>query len=350
MNKRCILHYGMPKTGSSSIQTWLLQALDDPRYLYLNLGRRGSGNIMVSAFLEKPEAHYRNLRRGVEGEDLRAEMRSIREQMVLQLSTLGSRTALFSAELLASIRPPELQSIASLLSNHCQELHAVGYVRSPVSFMESVYQQRLKAGNPGLDLRKIYPRYRMRLKKFEAQLGAAHVEYWHFDPRSFVKGCVVRDFCQRIGIVFAGEDVARVNDSLSLRAIRLLYAYRQFGPGYGKGEGAMKENRALIQRLLQLPGPKLRLHRDAVAPTLAEYRDDIAWMEARLGKSLAESISSDDDDVRDESDLLRFDAESLDWMAAQADIRPLSPTATAAQVADQMQQLRERLSLRKASP
>jgi hypothetical protein len=334
----------MPKTGSSSIQTWLLKGLEDPRFHYLNLGRRGSGNLLVSAFEPDPAAHPRNHKRAIDRAELERELEEFRASLDAQLATLGTRRAIFSAERLAVVQEPVLRAICARLAPACGEIRAVGYVRAPVSFMESIYQQRLKAGNHALRPRQIYPGYRARLGKFESVLGREHVGFWRFDPRSFPRGCVVRDFCSRLEIRIGPEDLPRVNDSLSLEALRLLYVYRRFGPGYGRGEAAMRENTALKERLLELRGPKLRLHAALVAPVLQAEHEDVRWMEERLGSSLSETLAEDAEAVRTEDDLLRVGAATLEWLGAALGRTPLRPGADPRQVAEEVHRLRQALT------
>lgn len=62
--KRCILHIGMPKTGTSSIQHFLFYGLKDARFQYFSFGEvdscRGIGNI----FMENPLQETRNIQQG----------------------------------------------------------------------------------------------------------------------------------------------------------------------------------------------------------------------------------------------------------------------------------------------
>lgn len=337
----CIIHYGMPKTGSSSIQTWLLRGLADPRFHHPTLGQRGSGNIIATSFRDHPEQHHRNRKRGLDRVQLQAEQQKIQDTFAQQLQQARGRTTIYSAELVAGFNAGEFARLCAFIGAHASKICAVGYVRSPVSFMESVFQQRVKSGAGALRMEKNYPGYRERFAKLERELGPEQVQYWHFAPADFPGGCVVQDFCARLGIQFDGKPVARANDSLSLPAIRLLYAYRKFGPGFGVGEQAMEENRQLILRLRELQGPRLRFHEQVLRPVLAQNRADIEWMEQRLGVSLDENPRTDEECVRGEQDLLHFCAQSLDWLAGQLG----QPTAElagadAAGIAQRLHQLR----------
>ena len=71
----------------------------------------------------------------------------------------------------------DLHGILALLGSTCGDLRACGFVRSPASFMESVFQQRLKSGNATFNPRALYPGYRARLEKFDLALGRERVTH-----------------------------------------------------------------------------------------------------------------------------------------------------------------------------
>jgi hypothetical protein len=70
-------------------------------------------------------------------------------------------------------------------------------------------------------------------EKFDDVLGRENVRLWKFDPPSFPNGCVVQDFCTRLGIALPRERVIRVNASISREAVQLLYTYRKLGRNFG---------------------------------------------------------------------------------------------------------------------
>ncbi|MCG3169318.1 MAG: hypothetical protein CALGDGBN_00836 [Pseudomonadales bacterium] len=316
--RECVIHFGMPKTGSSAIQGWLLRALDDPAFHCIGTGERGSGNLIAQTFMDDATQHHRNRKRAVGNDQLRDEHRRLRAAFERSLAACpADATAIFSAELLSNLADGEFARVTAALGCRGAPLRAVGYVRPPVSYMQSVFQQRVKSGAVEFDPARNYPRYRDRLAKFESLPGASAAGWWLYDPRAFPAGCVVRDFCARLGIRLGVEPPPRANESLSLPAIRLLWAYRRFGPGFGSGAGAIRDNALLRRQLNLLIGPRLRFHAELTVPVLHAQREDICWMEERLEASLAEPPCEAPDALRREEDLLRFDEESLAWLAAQ---------------------------------
>ncbi len=341
----CIIHYGMPKTGSSSIQNWLLRSLADPRFFNIDLGRSGSGNIIATTFRAHPEQHHRNLKRGLTSAEVQQESASTRAAFKHALERADGRAALLSAELLANFSEAEFNGLCDFIRPHAADISAVGYVRSPRSFMESVFQQRLKSGADSFRPEQNYPRYRERFEKFETVLGRERVAYWMFAPASFPGGCVVQDFCRHLDIRCVTPAVPRVNESLSLPAIRLLYAYRKYGPGFGTGERALHENRLLKTRLHELEGSPLRFHEALLHPVLDTRRADIEWMEERLQRPFMEMPIADHDAVQREADLLRFCPESIAWLARQLGCNtPDAASIEPREVADLMHELRVRLA------
>jgi hypothetical protein len=165
----------------------------------------------------------------------------------------------------------------------------------------------VKSGKRNLfDIASDYPDYRRRFDKFDKVFGQDNVHLWKFEPRAFPSGCVVQDFCSRLGIDFPADRVIRVNESVSREAVALLYTFRKL-----RG-GAQAPSRARVRRqisaLKDVGATKFRFSPDLLRPVLDQHRADIEWMEARLGASLDEKLGEHEPaDVRGEGDLLRPD-------------------------------------------
>lgn len=344
-----IVHCGMPKTGSTSIQVSLFRHLDDPRFHYVNLGRPNVNIQIANAFMLNPVEFHQHAKLGTSPRELMQLKKAAVESLEAGLAAAGDRTAILSSEAISGLNKPEFRNLCDMLTRHRRTITVVGYVRRPKEIMESALQQRLKSGTWDFTVDSLFPKYRRRFRKFDAVLGRKHVRVWLYEPETFPGGCVVRDFCSRLGISFNARNVVRANERLSLPAISLLFAYRRFGPGYGVGPAALKENMRLVRHISGLRGPKLHLHSSLVAPVLEEHREDIEWMEERLGTSLAEDLSAHDDEgaVRSEEDLLRFSPESLRWLAEQLGgdyVERWHPEMSPQEVADWMHQLRLKLA------
>jgi hypothetical protein len=284
----CVIHFGMHKTGSSSIQRSLAGARDiGPDHRFITLGRR-SGNLssdLLTAFADEPWDADTKRRRGTEKEQVLRERPGVRARLREAVAATGERTAVISGETLSEWSERELARLARALERAAESVSAVGYVRPPADRMASAFQQGLRAGFDRFEPAEFYAGYR-RLEAFDNVFGRERVSIWKFDPTRFPQGDVVRDFCGRLGIPITDDDVVRVNEALSRPAMSILFAYRVYGPGYGVGSRAVRENRALIEALWELSGPKFAFDDSAVAPVVHANLDDLAWIEERLGEEL----------------------------------------------------------------
>ena len=81
----------------------------------------------------------------------------------------------------------------------------------------------------------------------------------------------------------------------------------KYGPGYGVGGMVVKENRNVIEALKVIGKTKIKFAPSLIQPIIEKNRDDILWMEERLGEMLTESMEESSDDIKSEADLLMVD-------------------------------------------
>jgi len=344
-----IIHFGMDKTGSTSIRVSLSKKLSDPRFHYVMLGLPNASRALAAAFKENPETYPYFRHSGLSAEELMKQKTEAIKQLDAQLRQSEGKTAILSAEAVSSFKEPELRGLCDAIGRHGRETMAVGYIRRPKEYMESNLQQQIN-GHFVAELRpeRLLSDYRARFERFDNVLGRNRVQLWRFDPTAFPAGCVVQDFCRRLGIAFRPEDVIRINDGLSLPSLSLLFAYRVHGPAQKPSATLTRENGLLVQRLRKLAGPKLRLHSSLVIPVLRKRRASIAWIEERLDASLAEDLAAHDETaIRSEADLLKFTPDSLKWLATELGPdyeRRWRPRMTPQEVAEWMHLLRMKLT------
>lgn len=343
-----ILHFGLPKTGSSSIQQSLAQHLNDARFHYVNLGNPNASTAVATMFKAEPASFHLHAKRNANAEELESLRDRFRRRLRRELRKARGRTAIISAEAASGLDEAELHRLCEVVAEQGGAVTAVGYVRDPRGYMESTFQQQVRGGDDCALVEGARLDYRARIEKFDNVLGRDHVRLWQFDPLQFPDGCVVQDFCNRLGISFNRTDVVRANEGLPLPALKLLYAYRRFGPGYGSGPTAVRENVLLIQQLRDCAGPKLRLHAELVDPLVEGQRDEIEWVESRLGRHFVEPVGAGDESaIHSEDDLLDFAPDSLQWLADQlGPDRPVRyDSGTPECVAEWMHRLRQKLAM-----
>lgn len=315
--KRCWLHIGMPKTGSTSIQVYLDKQTKGKGWKYISLGGAASTNREMHAmFGTRPEKWYWFVKRGESKEQIARRGEMLRQRLAKTIRATDATDIILSAEVISLFERGAVEALHRFLSPLFDEIRVVAYVRPPVGFMVSYFQQRVKGGVGEFDITQTRPRYRRRFRHYDGIFGREHVIFRKFDPASFPNRCIVADFCELIGIdpPLPGA-VSRVNESLTREACGILFAYRKFGGGYGVGDSVIRENNMIIAALLRMQGRKFSVSESVAAAGLD--RADIHWMEKRLGASLAERVADDGAEVTSEEDLLAIQRSSIEDFVAR---------------------------------
>lgn len=289
---------------------------------------------MVTLFGDSPENHHIHRRLGWTAEQVMDYRRRLLSDLEKKLApTHVGAQMIISAEGCWRMSQIEFERVHAFMADRDYAIRIIAYIRPWKEWLESNFQQRVKMGQHTFELGpadySVVSDYYKRIRILETVFGAAQVQIFKYDPGIFPEGCVVRDFCQHLGIHFEPNRIRRANDSLKLPALQLLYAYYKFGPGYGTGQQALTDNNLMIQQLSQLGGPSLRFHSTLIEPLLQELATQRPWIEQRLGVPFAEDIYRDDDAmcIREEADLFNFSPAALLWLAAATGNDPIRPTS-----------------------
>lgn len=353
---RCVLHVGMPKTGTSSIQESLYFGLRNPGFQYLSFGEVTANRWMESLFGEQPEQAVYNRKLGLSDQAVATFVESARSRLSQALEQARSRrqTVIVSAETCWLMRPAELQRIRDFLSHRGFSVEVFVALRSWKSWLESAFQERVKQNGAVFEVlpepRRHLMDYPARLAVLDEIFGADRVVPYVFDPTGFPQGCAVLDFCARTGVPLEAHQVRRSNDGLSFPALKLLSVYRRWGGGYGVGLPAVIRNEILFRRLAELKGASIRFHSRLVEPFLAGWDHQRRALQSRLGRDLWEDPRKHDagDCVREEADMWRFSPESLAWLSRATGLPLIQGTEgeeVAQQVSRQMDHLCQHPSL-----
>ncbi|MAP95584.1 MAG: hypothetical protein CMK07_11595 [Ponticaulis sp.] len=303
---RAIIHAGMHKTGTSSIQDTLAK-IDHPDYAYLKWRSPNLSGLFAQQFYEPVEEYHSFKLSGQTREELLRERKANFLRMSEQLSQVTKPNLIFSAE---DITAPNdtfgmaTQKLADYLSNWATEFKVYAYVRTPSSFMMSAFQQRVKGSKlKNIKVDTLWPRYRDRLERLDKIFGQENVELVKFHRSEFKGGDVVTDFAGRLGISLTPDQIEQSNEGLSLEALALLFAQRNLGSGRPSGfKGSHKLNDQFIEKLSSIGSGKSSFSPEFLEPIFEANKDDLDWIENRLGAKLSDipapapnQISCDED-------------------------------------------------------
>src|SRR4051794_36624156 len=126
---RCIIHIGMHKTGSTSIQR-SLDGFEDDRFLYARLGGYGNHSLPIySLFASNSERHHLHRTAGRSSEAVRAHNNSVRKDLDRSVAEACGRTLLISGEDIGAVPKPDLPKLRNYFQKRFDHLTIVGYVR-----------------------------------------------------------------------------------------------------------------------------------------------------------------------------------------------------------------------------
>lgn len=332
---RCVLHIGMPKTGTSSIQDTLYFGLKDPRFSYYSAGEV-NGSRMLWTLYAKEKLPFHLWRKNVENVQY-ARKKQVRYQRLLtrqlKSANLQNRTLILSGEDSWVWDEDQIKQFIELLSTEKTKAQVIAYIRPWKGFLESNFQQIIKGrtvflqrdtrGTAPPPLKPNVPRkidYQKTIETLDAHFGNENLILRKFDPKDFQDRCVVQDFCKQIGVSIAANSIRRSNDSIGLNAVRMLHAYKSFGQEETRmRELATWQHSQLTLALGDMPDTPFRLHSEMTNPIIEPYLTQIPWLEDRLGVSFQEDFEKHDNSpcIRTMEDFFRFEEPSLRWLATR---------------------------------
>ena len=259
---RAILHIGIEKTGTTSIQ----------RYLYKNRHKLGSAGYHVLQSCGKyesralPAACIADRRHddyllsiGVKtAEDRQAHREAVIQRIAHEMSELPAtiHTVLISSEHFHSrIRTEEeMDNVHQLLSRFFTDFKIICYLREQVSTCCSLYSTGLKENRTQslsefierCTPRNSYFNYYDMLAIWERRFGAEALDVRLFSRNQFLNGDLLDDFTQRVDPRLVGSLKTRIqveNESLTpmgqalLRAINLTFPDDASNPDAGETRG-----------------------------------------------------------------------------------------------------------------
>lgn len=289
MSREIILHIGISKTGTSSIQRALAAvrpALGAAGIHYASSPGHANHGLLPMSLV--PTGALRGFNPLLwEGIGPEARLARFRAEFAAEMAALpaAARRVVFSAEQCAGLlnSPARVAALRELLAPHAAAFRVIVYLRRQDRHFASGYVQSMRVGHvvpPGFGPGGedgLYD-YAALLDRWAGVFGAAAVTPRIFEPESLAGGDAVDDFLAAIGapgIVPAGAPERRSNLSITPGAIALVLALAE---GLrGTRPGVLSPDSLLWRRVMQrvsevLPGPGWR-------PAPAEARAYLARFE-----------------------------------------------------------------------
>lgn len=294
-----ILHIGMAKTGTSTLQ----HTLNEHRELLLEEGvlypapKYGKENhnlitTLVHPFEDMPREFTSGGRH-----DFQA-IHTMGEQFLVdieqQVRRAGPDVVILSGEYFVYLSEPKVMTLRSLLERTFDDIHVVCYVRHPAAYYVSLMQQQVKASSTI----RAPANFRMRAKVCISRFVEAfedNVSVRRSDRETLHGGCIVRDFLHAFipgGDVIARRlDVGDQNESMSAEGMCILQRLRRYG-WPDQDDHFMPESSYIMDVLNEMRGAtdqtRASLRPEVYDRFMENHRGDIAFLHQRFGVTLDE--------------------------------------------------------------
>ncbi len=261
----CVLHIGVEKTGSTSIQFSLAksrpkllargvlypEALGERNQIkaYAYASQTGVDELKSPFGLDSPAAVQR-FRTAIE-QNLAREIAAKKPKVLCVSNEHCSSRLLLVAE---------IERLAGLLKAHCAGVKVVVYLRRQADALRSAYSTYVKTGGAGPfrspsgeEIEKKYA-YDVILDRWAAVFGDQNIEVRIFDRDHLTDGDVVTDFFTKLGVGIEGMTLEReMNKSLGCQGMEFLRQFNGHVPyTLGADFNAIRGN---IQEIVEeLPG------------------------------------------------------------------------------------------------
>ncbi len=320
MNNTLVLHVGSAKTGTTSIQSTLFWHPPEKLFRFVSLDTVFGNQLMLTAFSRQPRHQNRYFSETMSQRQKRKMYEFSPRYLSKSLQDCARKglTPVISAEVLWGFEREDLQAIADFARRFGFEIRVVGYVRPPVDFLESIYQQGIKVGRVK-HLEFVIERSLSTLsrwKNFDTIFGKANVDLYLFDRNRFPNGCVVQHFCQSIGLDLGKAFVKRENESINENILRFIYAWNTQHQKNRHAYLIRFRRRVLLESLRSLPGNAVRVANEIVFEIQEKAHDALRELENRIGTTGSLNTHESDriEGLRSDDDMWRFSKDSLDWL------------------------------------
>lgn len=300
--RRVILHAGLPKTATTSIQNACFSQrgalLEQHDILYPGTSANHT-DALCTAFLSDPRNHISHKMAGQQNyEILLAKGVEIRAEFEREIIETAPQTVLFSAEGMSNLSAAELDRFRVWVAGFADQLDVFYVIRNPVNYVTSVIQQHLKGGEVLENLFDDPPMPNFK-GRFSAAIRAFEAE--HIAVHSFEQMCGHPD-----GVVGAFLDIVKLtegpvrqgilgnqqkdNESLSHEAALILSSLNRQRPMIIDGNPGPRRTMNELGTIAAIKGEKFQLPNNVVEKVVRESAQDVAWLRETFDIKLSDAL------------------------------------------------------------
>jgi hypothetical protein len=294
--KEVIIHIGIHKTASSSIQETLMdnhELLLKHGYLYPKSLPSNHSGILANLLKSEPKKYQQNIISNRSEDEIKKRNHRIFETFTQEIVTSDAEKLIISAEYLSIAEICEIKrfkDIISLFTEKNVKCNVICFVRDVVKWNTSSLQQRIRSGTKDIseDPAEIAKDlFRSRLQKFISLFGKEHMKVYKFEEAVQHSLGPVGFFMEKIGVenIVHLENNIFANPSLKHEAVKLLEFINKHEKPYDFENLLYNKNRQHndTKPLFGIGKEKFILPLDEQGEIIYNARSDILWLNENFG-------------------------------------------------------------------
>ena len=221
--KQVVLHIGMHKTGTTSVQS-ALSGYARRGVKYASFSEVNHSVPMHTIFSESRADYHVWKRRGFSPIQIEEERKKYLKILEDDVKDRSCSRLIISGEDIGTLMPSDQSAIVQWFQDRRVDLKILALVRSPIAYASSVAQEIIRGGSTEIPL--VRPHYKSRLDTFSKLLPVGSVVVGSYDDLSS-SGRLFSFFEKQLGVTLPRN--ARLNQSRSLQAILLTHLLNNSG-------------------------------------------------------------------------------------------------------------------------
>lgn len=291
---KVILHVGLHKTGTTSIQNTLFtkinnKLLEKNDYLFPQSLPRNHSIPIYSAFCDYPENYHINIRQGYSIAEIKDINKRYLERLKLEIAEREQSKLIISGEGISFLSIDNLNALKKYLISISKSdvmIKVVIYVRNPVSWSKSAIQQDIKEGKTYQDSLKAVTNvlknlFRNRMNAFGQVFGKESIDVYTFEEAVAHKYGPVGHFLSTLGFESSEIhkfNIIRANESISLIAGEILSFINEKMPIIKDGKLNERRFNTNLTPILYIKGHKFDIPFNDKKELFESCQDDIKWL------------------------------------------------------------------------
>ena len=293
--KQIILHAGLHKTGTSSIQNnchkyrdWLRErGIVYPGFKYRDKVFSNHSEPLIGVFATRPGKYGMPQRLMLEDASaIAAVTDAFSRQLQQVLETPDGDALLLSAEMVCEFSGKDMAELRRHLEKFTENLQVIVMIRSPQSSVESILQQRCRGGNlvePDSLVGVVTERFKAVQKGFADILQVLNYHEARDHPLGLV-GC----FLCHLGLpqdAVGQLEFVSTNARTSMESYKVMEAINQVYPAGKASDHGVRRHFSDMNALYNLPGQPFQLDGVAQSRLSESLQAECAALERELGFS-----------------------------------------------------------------